>query len=125
MGRFPKPSRLSAPSGSEHYYFNHPGPGIKIKKSVSEIAPGVDVRGDGGMVIAPPSVKPGVGEYRWLNDMPVADAPAWLIEAASKRSKRRSLHHAPRQVKGRRPTKTSSPAIGTRRMLISKKSKRP
>jgi Bifunctional DNA primase/polymerase, N-terminal/Primase C terminal 2 (PriCT-2) len=92
-GPFPETLKAVSPSGSEHYYFNHPGPGIKIKNSVSEIAPGVDVRGDGGMVIAPPSVKPGVGEYRWLNDMPVADAPAWLIEAASKQkqAKRSSL----------------------------------
>ena len=35
-----------------------------------KIAPGVDVRGDGGMVIAPPSVMPGKGAYRWLNDLP-------------------------------------------------------
>jgi hypothetical protein len=92
-GPFPETLKAVSPSGSEHYYFNHPGPGIKIKNSVSEIAPGVDVRGDGGMVIAPPSVKPGVGEYRWLNDMPVADAPAWLIKAASKQkeAKRSSL----------------------------------
>ena len=50
----------------------------------SQLAPGVDIKGDGGMVIAPPSIKPGVGQYQWLNDKPVAEAPAWLIEAASK-----------------------------------------
>ena len=95
-GPFPETLKAVSPSGSEHYYFNHPGPGIKIKNSVSEIAPGVDVRGDGGMVIAPPSVKPGVGEYRWLNDMPVADAPAWLIKAASKQKEaKRSSSRAP------------------------------
>ena len=27
----------------------------------------VDVRGDGGMVVAPPSVKPGKGAYKWRN----------------------------------------------------------
>jgi hypothetical protein len=37
------------------------------------------VRGEGGMVVAPPSVKPGVGSYRWLNNNDIADAPDWLI----------------------------------------------
>jgi RecA-family ATPase len=75
----PLPATLQAesPSGSIHYYFRHPG--FKIKNSASEIAPGVDVRGDGGMVVAPPSVKPGKGVYRWRNDLPIADAPQWLI----------------------------------------------
>jgi Bifunctional DNA primase/polymerase, N-terminal/Primase C terminal 2 (PriCT-2) len=71
-----------SPSGSLHYYFRHPGGDIKVQNSDSKIAPGIDIRGDGGMVLAPPSIKPDVGEYKWLNDLPVADAPAWLIEAA-------------------------------------------
>ena len=33
------------------------------------------------MVIAPPSVRKD-GSYRWLNDLPVAEAPPWLIKAA-------------------------------------------
>jgi len=84
-GPFPESRMAVSPSGSIHRYFRHPGVDIYIKNSTSEIASGVDVRGDGGMVIAPPSIKPGVGEYRWLNDLPVAQAPAWLIEAITKK----------------------------------------
>jgi hypothetical protein len=69
-----------SPSGSVHYYFRHPGTGTNIKNSASKIATGIDVRGDGGMVVAPPSVKPGKGAYRWLNDLPIADAPVWLLD---------------------------------------------
>jgi hypothetical protein len=76
-GAFPETLMAVSPSGSEHRYYRHPGVEIKIKNSVSEIAPGVDIRGDGGMVVAPPSQKPGV--YCWLNQLPVADAPAWLL----------------------------------------------
>jgi hypothetical protein len=67
-----------SPTGSVHHYFSHPG--VKIKNSASEIAPGIDVRGDGGMVIAPPSIKPGGGCYRWLNGLGVAAAPSWLLD---------------------------------------------
>jgi hypothetical protein len=31
------------------------------------------------------SIKPGVGEYRWLNEGPIADAPYWLVEKAKQR----------------------------------------
>ncbi len=61
----PDTLQSESPTGSIHYYFNHPG--FYVTCSNSEIAPGVDVKGDGGMVIAPPSVKPGVGVYKWRN----------------------------------------------------------
>ena len=87
-GPLPETLMAISPSGSKHYYFRHPGGGIWISNSVGErgggLGPGIDVRGDGGIMIAPPSVKPGVGEYRWLNDLPIADAPAWLIERTTK-----------------------------------------
>jgi hypothetical protein len=78
-GKLPDTLMAISPTGSLHHFFNHPGGGVKIKNSASEIAPGIDVRGEGGMVIAPPSVKPGVGAYRWLNNLPIADAPSWLV----------------------------------------------
>ena len=68
-----------SPSGSKHRYFKHPGEGIKIMNSASRHRPRHRRTGDGGMVIAPPSVR-GDGEYRWLNDIPIADAPQWLID---------------------------------------------
>ena len=88
-GPFPETLKAISPSGSIHRYYRHPGPGIKIWNSDSMIAPGVDIRGDGGMVIAPPSIKPGAGAYKWLNDAHVAEAPVWLIELASKSRERK------------------------------------
>jgi hypothetical protein len=76
-GALTKTLQAISPSGSLHFYFRHPG--VNIKNSASEIAPGVDVRGDGGMVLAPPSLKPSVGAYRWVNSLPVAAAPQWLL----------------------------------------------
>jgi hypothetical protein len=77
-GVLPATLQAESPSGSIHYYFKHPG--FPVKNSASDIAPGVDVRGDGGMVIAPPSVKPGKGAYRWRNQHQIAEAPAWLLD---------------------------------------------
>jgi hypothetical protein len=77
----PLPLTLMArtPSGGEHRIFRYPNSGIKIKNSASEIAPGLDCRGSGGMFVAPPSVK-GDAAYEWINDAPIADAPQWLLD---------------------------------------------
>src|SRR5215470_16253752 len=73
----PLPDTLQAltASGSLHNYLKHPGAGIKIKCSNSELGPGIDVKGDGGMVIAPPTAG-----RRWLNSNPIASMPDWLVE---------------------------------------------
>jgi hypothetical protein len=85
----PLPTTLMAesPSGSVHYYFRHPVSGIKIKCSTSEIATGVDVKGDGGMVIAPPSVRPGEGAYTWTSNLELADPPEWLLELVKEKER--------------------------------------
>lgn len=97
-GVLPETRTAISPSGSIHRYYRHPGDGIKIWNSESFLAPGVDVRGDGGMVLAPPSIKPDVGTYRWLNQGEVVDAPEWLIAEArlrpadAKKDKKQDAH---------------------------------
>lgn len=81
-GALPETPVAETPSGSLHYYFNYPT-SVTIRNDTSKIAAGVDQRGDGGMVIAPPSLRPGKGNYRWLNAVPIADAPDWLIKLAT------------------------------------------
>jgi putative DNA primase/helicase len=78
-GRLPETKTAITPSGGRHYYFGCPE-GIMIKGSQSKIAPGVDVLGEANMVLAAPSIKPGVGQYSWLKDIEIAPAPDWLIE---------------------------------------------
>jgi hypothetical protein len=74
-GRLPDTLAAITASGSVHSYLRHPGGGIKIKCSNSELGPGIDVKGDGGMVIAPPTAG-----RRWLNRNPIASMPNWLVE---------------------------------------------
>jgi predicted P-loop ATPase len=75
----PETRQAISPTGSKHYYFKYPE-GVKVINSDSQLALGVDVRGEGGMVVAPPSVKPGVGIYEWISEADIADAPRWLID---------------------------------------------
>lgn len=77
-GALPATLEAESPSGSVHRYYLHHG--FPIKNSASAVAPGVDVRGDGGMVVAPPSVKPGKGAYKWRNNLPIVPCPQWLLD---------------------------------------------
>ncbi len=63
-------------SGGLHLYYAHPG---GIRNSASKIAPGIDVRGDGGYVVAPPSGHASGGFYTVAIDAPIAPLPAWLL----------------------------------------------
>lgn len=77
-----------SPSGSWHLWFAWPG-GIDVRNSEGTVKPGVDVRGNGGMVVAAPSVKPGnPAPYRWINPPGVYDfapCPDWLLQKCLKR----------------------------------------
>jgi hypothetical protein len=88
-GALPDTLMAESPSGSLHHYFKAPN-GRKVWNSQSAIAPGIDVKGDGGMVIAPPSVKPKVGAYRWLNNNELAEAPDWLLDLVTKQTAKKS-----------------------------------
>jgi len=73
----PRTATATTPGGGQHIYFKHPGG--EIRNSVSLIAPKVDVRGDGGYVIAPPSRGKNGREYEPDEQAPVAAMPAWLL----------------------------------------------
>lgn len=57
-----------------------------VRNSAGKIAPGVDVRGDGGYVLVPPSVHPSGRRYAWSVDSAgeFASAPDWLISQVSR-----------------------------------------
>jgi len=64
-------------NGGKHLYFKNPGK--KIKNSTSKIAPNIDVRGDGGYIVAPAS-NLYKKKYKWINEgTDISEAPEWLI----------------------------------------------
>lgn len=84
----PETRRATTGGGGEHWYY-WTGDGVPVPNSSGLIADGVDIRGDGGYVVAPPSVHASGRPYGW--DPGGADkaqsAPAWLLgKARGKRS---------------------------------------
>jgi len=84
LSGLPKTPTVITGSCGRHHYFETPEEGIG--NSVGKIAPGVDVRGDGGQVVYPGSLHPQTGQpYRWADglspdDVPLAELPDWISE---------------------------------------------
>jgi Bifunctional DNA primase/polymerase, N-terminal/Primase C terminal 1 (PriCT-1) len=73
------PTVESVTGKGRHCYFRQ-GEYGPVGCSRDQIGPGLDIRGDGGYVIAPPSIHPNGGVYRWSVDSAsdFAEAPDWL-----------------------------------------------
>lgn len=83
----PDTRRAVTGSGGEHWYMSAEGP---VGNSVQLVGPGLDVRGDGGYVLAPPSLHACGRRYAWDagGATTIAKAPEWFLRMA--RAKRLS-----------------------------------
>ena len=70
LGRLPKTLKVRTGHGW-HLYFEHPGG--RLKTIADAIAPGVDIRADGGYVVAPPSQHHSGRAYEWKPGRGFAD----------------------------------------------------
>jgi len=73
-GKLPKTLRAQTGKGA-HLFFRSGGHEYKNRTA---IYPGVDIRGDGGYVVAPPSVHIAGKRYRWSNEGSPVDPPVWV-----------------------------------------------
>lgn len=89
-GGLPETVSAETGGGGRHFYFAAPEGGVPS----GVLADGLDVKGDGGYVIAPPSVHPDGGMYRWANGLttPLAACPDWIIP------RRRKPQSSPKRV---------------------------
>lgn len=71
--RLPETRVHQTMSGGKHYVFKH-AEGVRL--NAGKIALGIDIRGDGGYVVMPPS-----DGYTVISDAEPADWPDWLLEA--------------------------------------------
>ena len=80
----PLPPTVSQSTGKgQHFIFKHPGVHIK---TVTKPVPGIDSKGDGGYIVAPPSIHYSGVVYKWIispDQMDPAPAPKWWIDRLS------------------------------------------
>lgn len=82
-GDLPHAPRVRTGSGGWHLFFAHPGE--PIRNSASQLGPGLDIRGDGGYVIAPPSLHASGQRYRWeIDTEAIPPMPDWLFTSITR-----------------------------------------
>jgi len=79
VGPLPSTPTVITGSDGKHYYFRKP-PETVLRNSASVIAPGIDVRGESGQAVLPPSLHQSGRHYRWAPgrepwQVPVAELP--------------------------------------------------
>jgi len=101
--RLPTTVECRSGGGGRHIYFAHPGAFVR---NMAGLAPGVDLRGDGGYVVAPPSLHASGLRYAWVGDRKpkpsdLAPLPGWVHRLAVDRPGRlgHSIAHWRRLVR--------------------------
>lgn len=81
-GKLPPTLTARTGGGGRHLYFAAPADPIPLPSRVG-LAQGIDVRAEGGMVVAPPSIHPSGEVYAWIDSDDEATEPVpmprWLI----------------------------------------------
>jgi hypothetical protein len=85
LGGLPLTPTVQTGGGGRHFYFRYPE-GLSLGNKNS-LVPGIDIRGEGGYVVGPPSQHASGQRYRWETpaDAPIADAPTWLLRGIADR----------------------------------------
>ncbi len=92
-GPLPETVEARTGGGGRHLYFAHPGGFVPNRVGLAQ---GIDLRGDGGYIVAPPSLHPSGQVYAWTPgrspaDMAPAPLPRWLLFAGHGPRARRTL----------------------------------
>jgi hypothetical protein len=93
LGPLPATIEATTGGGGRHLYFAHPGGLIRNRTGLAQ---GIDLRGDGGYVVAPPSIHPSGRPYTWIaghspEEIGPAALPRWILLPSGGVRVRRSL----------------------------------
>lgn len=76
-GPLPSTARVISPNGGMHIYFKY----VVGTRNRGALGAGVDIRSEGGYVVAAGSTMSNGRQYKWVDDVrEIADAPAWLLD---------------------------------------------
>ena len=85
-GKIPHTVEALTGGGGRHIFFAHPRAGLVVR-NVTGLGglPGLDIRGDGGYIVAPPSIHRSGRSNEWEvsshpNEVPLAPTPRWLLD---------------------------------------------
>ena len=86
FGSLPQTPTAITGGGGLHFYFEAHG----IRNSAGILGKGLDIRGDGGYVVCPPSVHESGTHYQWQpglspDEVPVAPIPNWLLDKLNRK----------------------------------------
>jgi hypothetical protein len=79
-GLLPPTAEQQTGSGGRHIVFAYPE--VEVKNSAGRLGSGLDVRGNGGYIVAPPSRHISGATYTWIAHpfrVPLATMPQWLL----------------------------------------------
>jgi putative DNA primase/helicase len=125
-GSLPDTVTAHTGGGGKHLLFRHPGG--DARNSAGKLGEGLDIRADGGYIVAPPSIHASGGAYRWQEghapgEVPLADPPSWLLALLSRSDPTGQVPAAVLQVgvigEGSRNATLASLAGGMRRRGLS------
>ena len=88
--KLPRTVSVNTGSGGKHLYFKLNGELIGCRTNVT---PNIDVRGEGGYIITPPSRHESGNYYEWeqgygVDEIEIAEAPQWLVDLIIEKPKR-------------------------------------
>jgi hypothetical protein len=91
FGELPATIEAQTGGGGRHLVFKHPGG--RLPNSAGLLGPGLDVRGDGGYIVAPPSIHVSGRSYEWDTErhparVVPASLPQWLLDKLAQSRKR-------------------------------------
>jgi hypothetical protein len=92
-GELPKTAEARTGRGGRHLLFRHVGERVRNR---TRFRPGLDIRGEGGYIVAPSSET--VAPYEWARDprqLPIAAAPDWVLALVQQRCSANPLRAEP------------------------------
>jgi hypothetical protein len=116
LPRTPRSRSGSADPGN-HYVFAWPADG-SVRNRVDHLGLPIDVRGEGGLFVAPPSLHKSGNRYAWEvppGEVPFAPAPDWLLAWV-----RQDPHWQQREAEPRRRTRSCTAATDRRPNAITR-----